>query len=37
MSRHYATATPVLDRTRSRPVIVVDDLSRLRGPSSLGL
>jgi hypothetical protein len=34
MSRHYATATAVLDRTASRPVVVVDDLSRLRGPST---
>lgn len=33
MSRHYATAGGVLDRTVSRPVIVVDDLSRLRGPT----
>lgn len=32
MSRHYATNTPVLDRTASRPVVVVDDLARLHGP-----
>jgi hypothetical protein len=34
MSRHYVTNTPVLDRTASRPVVVVDDLARLHGPSS---
>lgn len=34
MSRHYATNTPVLDRTASRPVVVADDLARLHGPSS---
>ena len=33
MSRHYAAAGAVLDRTVSRPVIVVDDLAHLRGPS----
>lgn len=33
MSRYYAAAGAVLDRTVSRPVIVVDDLSRLHGPS----
>jgi hypothetical protein len=32
MSRHYAAAGAVRDRTTSRPVVVVDDLSRLRGP-----
>lgn len=32
MSRHYAANTPVLDRTASRPVIVVDDLARMHGP-----
>ena len=30
MSRHYAAAGAVLDRTVSRPVIVVDDLAHLR-------
>ena len=34
MSRHYVNNAPVLDRTVSRPVVVVDDLTRLRGPSS---
>jgi hypothetical protein len=34
MSRHYVTNAPVLDRTASRPVVVVDDLTRLHGPSS---
>jgi hypothetical protein len=34
MSRHYAAATPVLDRTASRAVVVADDLTRLRGPRS---
>jgi hypothetical protein len=34
MSRHYVTNAPVLDRTASRPVVVVDDLTRLRGPST---
>lgn len=34
MSRHYATNTPVLDRTASRPVVVADDLARLHGPST---
>jgi hypothetical protein len=34
MSRHYVTNTPVLDRTASRPVVVVDDLARLHGPAS---
>lgn len=34
MSRHYVTNAPVLDRTVSRPVVVVDDLARLRGPSA---
>jgi hypothetical protein len=34
MSRHYVTNAPVLDRTTSRPVVVVDDLTRLHGPSS---
>lgn len=34
MSRHYVTNAPVLDRTASRPVIVVDDLTRLHGPAS---
>lgn len=34
MSRHYATDIPVLDRTASRPVVVVDDFARLHGPSS---
>lgn len=33
MSRHYATHTAVLDRTTSRPVVVVDDLARLHGPA----
>lgn len=33
MSRHSATAATVLDRPVSRPVIVVDGLSRRRGPS----
>jgi hypothetical protein len=33
MSRHYVTNAPVLDRTASRPVVVVDDLTRLHGPS----
>lgn len=33
MSRHYAT-NAVMDRTTSRPVVVADDLARLRGPSS---
>ena len=32
MSRHYVPNAPVLDRTVSRPVIVVDDLTRLHGP-----
>jgi hypothetical protein len=32
MSRHYLTDAPVLDRTVSRPVVVVDDLRRLHGP-----
>lgn len=34
MSRHYVTNAPVLDRTVSRPVVVVDDLARLRGPAA---
>jgi hypothetical protein len=34
MSRHYATNTPVLDRTASRPVVVVDDLACLHGPAT---
>lgn len=34
MSRHYVTNSPVLDRTVSRPVVVVDDLTRLHGPAS---
>src|SRR5262245_4793072 len=34
MSRHYVINAPVLDRTASRPVIVVDDLTRLHGPST---
>jgi len=34
MSRHYVTNAPVLDRTVSRPVVVVDDLTRLHGPSA---
>lgn len=34
MSRHYVTNVPVLDRTVSRPVVVVDDLTRLHGPST---
>jgi hypothetical protein len=34
MSRHYVTNAPVLDRTVSRPVVVVDDLTRLHGPST---
>jgi hypothetical protein len=34
MSRHYATNTLVLDRTASRPVVAVDDLACLRGPST---
>jgi hypothetical protein len=34
MSRHYVTNAPVLDRTASRPVVVVDDLTRLHGPST---
>jgi len=34
MSRHYVTNAPVLDRTVSRPVVVVDDLARLHGPSA---
>jgi hypothetical protein len=34
MSRHYVTNTPVLDRTASRPVVVVDDLARLHGPAT---
>jgi hypothetical protein len=34
MSRHYATSAPVLDRTVSRPVVVVDDLTRLHGPAT---
>lgn len=33
MSRHYAARTEVLDRTASRPIVVVDDLARLQGPS----
>ncbi len=34
MSRHYVANAPVLDRTASRPVVVADDLTRLRGPSA---
>jgi hypothetical protein len=34
MSRHYITSASVLDRTVSRPVVVVDDLTRLHGPSA---
>lgn len=34
MSRHYVINTPVLDRTASRPVVVVDDLERLHGPAA---
>lgn len=34
MSRHYITNALVLDRTASRPVVVVDDLTRLHGPST---
>jgi hypothetical protein len=34
MSRHYVANAPVLDRTVSRPVVVVDDLARLHGPST---
>jgi hypothetical protein len=34
MSRHYVTNALVLDRTASRPVVVVDDLARLHGPST---
>jgi hypothetical protein len=34
MSRHYVANAPVLDRTASRPVVVVDDLARLHGPST---
>jgi hypothetical protein len=34
MSRHYVTNAPVMDRTVSRPVVVVDDLTRLHGPSA---
>lgn len=34
MSRHYVTNAPVQDRTVSRPIVVVDDLKRLQGPSS---
>ncbi|MDG4828519.1 hypothetical protein O7627_04270 [Solwaraspora sp. WMMD1047] len=34
MSRHYVTNAPVLDRTVSRPVVVVDDLARLHGPAA---
>jgi hypothetical protein len=33
MSHHYVANTPVLDRMASRPVVVVDDLARMRGPS----
>ncbi|HEY7223867.1 MAG TPA: hypothetical protein VH561_09805 [Micromonosporaceae bacterium] len=34
MSRHYVTNAPVLDRTVSRPVVVVDDFARLHGPAA---
>lgn len=34
MSRHYVTNAPMLDRTASRPIVVVDDLTRLRGPAT---
>ena len=34
MSRHYVTNAPVLDRTASRLVVVVDDLAHLHGPSA---
>jgi hypothetical protein len=34
MSRHYVTNAPVLDRTVSRPVVVVDDLTLLHGPAN---
>jgi hypothetical protein len=34
MSRHYVTNASVLDRTVSRPVVVVDDLTRLHGPGT---
>jgi hypothetical protein len=34
MSRHYTTDNAIMDRTASRPVVVVDDLTRLHGPSS---
>jgi hypothetical protein len=34
MSRHYVTNAPVLDRTVSRPVVVVDDLACLHGPAT---
>jgi|SRR4051794_36382488 hypothetical protein len=34
MSRHYVTKALVLDRTASRPVVVVDDLAKLHGPAT---
>lgn len=34
MSRHYVTNAPALDRTVSRPVVVVDDLASLHGPAA---
>jgi hypothetical protein len=34
MSRYYVTNAPVPDRTASRAVVVVDDLTRLHGPTA---
>jgi hypothetical protein len=34
VSRYYVTDASVPDRTVSRPVVVVDDLTRLHGPTA---